>query len=165
MKASLFLAALVLGATAGFAQSDKHAQADALNRLHAGNRMEIEMGELAGVHAASAEVKGYGRMLVRDHGAMDRELTAFAKKHGIALETKLPGRGDLDRLRDVQGADFERLFGEIARRDHRKDIDDAKKAERDLHGTPVGAFLAKAIPTLEKHLRHAAHLGIRQTAE
>ncbi|HLL22841.1 MAG TPA: DUF4142 domain-containing protein, partial [Kofleriaceae bacterium] len=51
--------------------------------LHHVNVMEIDMGKQAKLKGTAA-VKKYGDMMIKEHGAANKELAAMAKKKGVA---------------------------------------------------------------------------------
>ncbi|GAA3387030.1 DUF4142 domain-containing protein [Streptomyces roseoviridis] len=56
-----------------------------LEAAHQGNLAEIAAGQDAQRHATTSCVKAVGGVLVRDHGKLDADVTALAKKLGVSL--------------------------------------------------------------------------------
>src|SRR5215831_13884111 len=76
------LGSLVLAAGARAADVNS---ADVLKKLHESNQKEIEMGKLAEQKGQSKEIKSFGKMLVKDHTAADKKVTALAKEEKADL--------------------------------------------------------------------------------
>jgi putative membrane protein len=101
--------------------------------LHHVNVMEIDMGKQAKVKGTAA-VKRYGEMLIKDHSTADKELTALAKKKGVA---KIPAdtpatetekaemkqqMADMAALKKMKGADFDREYLRLMVEGHEKEL-------------------------------------------
>jgi len=147
-------AALAAG-DAGLSRQDKEFFAKAA----AGGMFEVEVGKLAESKAQNAEVKAFGSMLVKDHGAANDELKALAQKKGVTLPTALPAKEQkqLDKL--AKAKDFDKEFvHEVGLSDHKKDIKLFEKTSKGAKDAEVKAFAAKTLPTLQQHLQHAQGL-------
>jgi putative membrane protein len=105
--------------------------------LHAVNRMEVDLGHQAKLRATAA-VKRYADMLIDDHSTADKDLSAMAKKKGLAripadtpkTEAEKQEAKDMMKsmmaLKKLKGADFDREYlrmmvagheGELAKSD------------------------------------------------
>ena len=56
-----------------------------VQKAAAAGRMEVEHGKTAAAKASNAQVKAYGKMLVKDHTAANQQLLAIAKRKNIAI--------------------------------------------------------------------------------
>ncbi|MFD5326895.1 DUF4142 domain-containing protein [Streptomyces sp. NPDC127092] len=72
-----------------------------MKAAHQGNLAEIAAGQDARQHATTACVKAVGAVLVRDHGKLDADVTALAKKLGVSLPAR-PAPEDEEELKAVQ---------------------------------------------------------------
>lgn len=101
--------------------------------LHHVNVMEIGMGKLA-KQKATAAVKRFGDMLIKEHSTADKELKTFAKKNGLA---KIPMhkpqteaekqeakqmKDSMAALKKLKGADFDREFLRLNVEGHEKEL-------------------------------------------
>lgn len=131
--------------------------------LHEVNQMEIAAGHLAEKNGASRAVRDYGHMLVSDHQAADRDITAYAGSKGMGLNDVPPrvaaqqqrARAEMDKLRKMKGPSFDRRFALDMAEAHQKVI-----ALLDAPGTAVSdvaltILLDTLKPTLRKHLAMA----------
>ncbi len=75
------------GATAKGKKVDKGLQ-DRLEKIHAANQAEIQMGQMGAQQAQSPEVKQYAEKLEKDHQQADQKLESAAREAGIQLEGK-----------------------------------------------------------------------------
>ena len=143
-----------------------HAQADAttaheldarlLNKLHEANQLEIAAGKLAQAQTPTPGVKKFGAKLIADHSASDAEVSAIAKAEGVDLVPA--AETPLDALRDLKGAKFDRAFALLMVKDHTSAIQALQAAHDDPHGAQVRALIAKTLPVVQKHLKHAQQL-------
>ncbi|HEX2060331.1 MAG TPA: DUF4142 domain-containing protein, partial [Thermoanaerobaculia bacterium] len=92
---------------------------DFLERAAQGSNAEMIMGALAPSRAARAEVKAYGQMMMRDHGAMNRQLGRIAAHYRIALPTSLgEHQASYDRIVDLRLEPFDEQFMQVMIEDH-----------------------------------------------
>src|SRR5678810_685468 len=83
--------------------------------LHKVNKAEIDAGKLAEKHGQSADVKDFGRMLVKDHTDADAKLTSLCKTSKIDLDTLNGPDKDMlkvndekmDQVKKMKGGDFD----------------------------------------------------------
>jgi putative membrane protein len=124
-----------------------------LGKLHHGNQMEIDMGKLAQEKGESKDVKAFGKALVKDHSAADKKVTALAKEQDIDLSANTPSMpmDDMNKLKGMSGAEFDRAFAQAMLDDHQKDVDDAKAAQERTTDPKLKKLLTATIPVLEKH--------------
>jgi putative membrane protein len=118
-----------------------------------GDNGEVAIGKLAQAQGQSQAVKDFGTLLVSDHGAHKQELAALAQSAGISVsdEPTDEAKANLEKLRALHGAEFDKQFKMIMIEDHKKDI--AKYEKQAASGDSQTAALAqKTLPTLRKHL-------------
>jgi len=101
--------------------------------LHHVNQMEVTMGKDAKARGTAA-VKRYGEMLIKDHSTADKELTALAKKKGLAKipaatpateeeKTEMKTQHDaMMGLKKLKGADFDREYLRMMVEGHDKEL-------------------------------------------
>lgn len=124
-----------------------------------GGLFEVEAGKLAQTRGQSEGVKSFGRMLVKDHGAANKELQALASKKGATLPTGVPApeQKKLDQLAITK--DFDKEFvKEVGLEDHQTDISLFEKASKTADDPEVKAYASKSLPTLKAHREHAEML-------
>jgi len=92
------------------------------------NLAEAELGKLAATRAASADVKSYAEMMVRDHTKANEELRPIAAALNVQEPTQPDDkqRKDADRLSGLQGAAFDREYIKLMAYAHRDALRDAR---------------------------------------
>jgi putative membrane protein len=106
------------GTLAGGASTQRTAPAGAmdpqqfLQQAAIGGMAEVQLGQLATERAASAQVKQFARMMVRDHTKSNTELKQTAKAQNIQLPTQLDQKHQeiVTRLQGLRGAEFDREY-------------------------------------------------------
>jgi putative membrane protein len=138
---------------------------------------EVELGRMATERAASAEVKQFGEMMVRDHSKSGEELKQIAMRHSIPRPAGLdaPHEELKTRLSNLLGAEFDREYMS-AMVDGHEDVvdrlqtrasedrfgDDKGEVKPEASDNPVESDLnqwaAKVLPTTRHHLDEAKRI-------
>jgi putative membrane protein len=124
-----------------------------------GDNGEVAIGNLAATQASSEAAKEFGRTLASDHGGHKQKLVTLASSAGVAPtdEPSDEAKSNLEKLKTLKGAEFDREFKRMMIEDHEEDI--AKYEEQASTGDPETSALAKeTLPTLRKHLATAKSL-------
>ena len=167
MKRSQVLLAVTLLATPAYALAADPAPtgdsgpppADVLTKLHQSNQMEIEAGKLAQEKGESKAIKKYGKTLVSDHTAADKQVVALAKQLKVELPKEADMKHDsLDKAKAASGAEFDKTFAEAMLDDHKKDVEEASEARDKTSNPKLKKLLAGLVPKLEKHREIAQKL-------
>jgi putative membrane protein len=143
---ALAVAGSTLAGTAVAAGVDTSA---VLNELHRANQEEIDMGKLSEQQGQSKEVKSFGKMLVKDHTAADKSVTALAKQEKVTLEPVPSMKDEMASL--PKGAGFDAKFAQQMVDDHKKAIADATKARDGTSDEKLKKLLDETLPVLQKH--------------
>lgn len=121
-----------------------------------GDNAEVAIGQLAMAKGGSQKVKDFGKMLSDDHGAHRQKLAILASSAGLTVtdEPSEEGKANLEKLRALSGAEFDKQFKAMMIDDHTKDI--AKYEQQASAADAATATLAReTLPTLRKHLETA----------
>lgn len=153
-------------------RSDSH---EFIQKMAVGGLSEVQLGKLATQHAASAEVKEFGQMMVKDHTQANNEL----KQVALQLKVQLPKELDqehqqlADRLSKLKGAEFDREYMDAMVKDHKEDVSElrARAGRGQAVGTTGGdkseqaltQWAAKTLPVIEKHLERAEQINEKLT--
>ena len=150
----LFTAVLLVSSAAGAAPASKFLH-DAIQ----GDNSETRLGTLIAARGSSAEVRSFGRTLVRDHSTARVQAAALARRMRVSVPTSImpEARTEYAKLQRLRGRAFDREVRRYMINDHREDI--AKFEAQTRNGDRQTAALARAqLPTLRKHLRIAQSL-------
>jgi putative membrane protein len=159
---ALVAAALAIG-TPAFAQIDD-AQIAAI--VVTANQVDVDAGELAVATSVNPKVVEFARLMITDHRGVNQSATALVTKLGVkpvpsATSASLAegGAANLERLRKLQGSEFDRAYVEHEVAYHRQVIE-------AIDGTLIPgaanaelkALLVKVRPAFDAHLDHARML-------
>lgn len=174
MKIStLLLCAMFVGsAAADTAKTTKLSDSEmhVLAHVHHVNQMEIDAGHLAQKKGASQGVKSYGKMLVDDHTSNDKDIIAFAKKHGQKIGNDVPmneadkkdekdNKDAMDRMKNMKGADFDKEFLAMMAMGHDKELAKIDTAIGQVSDNDLATMLKDMKPVLQKHADEARELS------
>jgi len=137
--------------------------------FHHVNLMQIDLGKLA-QKQGTAKVKKYGAMLVKDHTAANKEITAFAKKNGVA---KIPDAAPateaektahdemmaaMTKMKTLKGAEFDREFLTMMVAEHDKEVARIDTSVAMVKNPDLTTLLNNLKPTLQRHADEAREL-------
>jgi len=137
-----------------------------LAHVHAVNEMEIEVGKLALTNGTSF-VKSYANILIRDHQAADKDLLAFAHKHGVVVPsvdifvTEQDRKDQVtaqDNLKKLKGGEFDREFVAMMIAGHDTELTRIDAAIGSADNADLITMLKGIKPTLQAHARDARQL-------
>ena len=122
-----------------------------------GGKMEVTLGNLAQQNAANDRVKGFGSMMVTDHGQANNELMQFAQSHNVMLTDSLDKKtkDHVTSMEKMKGKAFDKHYIGMMVNDHQKDISEFEKASNNAINPDLKAWAAKTLPVLRKHLDSA----------
>jgi len=166
----------------GISTSDKNWVSDQL----ADGTAEIELAKMAKDHAASAEVKQFADMMVRDHTKAGEELKQIATSYAIPTDVKIDDKHQnlMDKLSKLNGREFDHEFMEAMVNDHQDAVRDLRSRvneQRSLGDRVTGKnpenpaavkpekadnridaslnhWAANTLPTVERHLDRAKQI-------
>ncbi|HEX4452034.1 MAG TPA: DUF4142 domain-containing protein [Kofleriaceae bacterium] len=127
--------------------------------LHAVDQLEIDVGKLAQARG-TASMRVFGATLVADYTATDRDLVAYARRHGMRT---IPADAPIDpdhrpvadalaRLKTLRGTDFDAAFLGVmpaAEDAEAQTIEDALAAVQD---SELEQILRNVEPALKSHV-------------
>ena len=83
-----------------------------INDMTIAGLTEVQLGKIATERAASADVKAFGQMMVKDHSQAGDELKQVASQMKIQPPTQMDQKHKdlVDKLSKLQGAEFDREY-------------------------------------------------------
>jgi putative membrane protein len=122
-----------------------------------GGLAEVELGKLATEKASSEEVKKFGQRMQDDHSKANDELKQLASSKGISVAEELSAKDKAlkDRLSNLSGAQFDKVYMNNMVSDHKKDVAEFAKESKSGNDSDVKQFAEKTLPTLKDHLKEA----------
>jgi putative membrane protein len=140
---------------------------EGLQKLHAGNEGEVQMGQMGAQMASDPLVKAFAQRMVDDHSKNDQHLTQMATTMGMPLTGKAyqaqqkDTQKALGKVHGKTGAEFDKAFISAMVKDHEKDAKGVKtlanRARKDGQGEVAG-FLDTTEQTMQQHLAMAKQI-------
>jgi putative membrane protein len=151
LTAGLFLAVPCIKAETSLAQADK----DFILAAAQGGMTEVKLGELAAQKGTRDDVKAFGRLMVKDHTAINGDLTALAAQKGVTLPDSLDAKHQrmLDKMSAMTGAEFDSAYVSSMIKDHKMDAKEFKAESAATRDADVRTFVDKTLPVVEGHLQ------------
>jgi putative membrane protein len=153
----------VTGAPSAGPKLDKGLQSK-LEKIHADNLAEVQLGQVAAQNAQSPDVKQFAEQMQTDHKRMDGKLQTIAQSEGASLEGKDFQKAQRDNQKEIQklqsktGKDFDKAYMSRMVKDHEGDLKAVKSATKDAEKgkhTELAALLQGAQTGMQGHLDHA----------
>jgi len=160
---ALGMALLVLGLLAPYANAETPISMADTNFILAaaqGGMTEVRLGELASTNGVREGVKDFGRMMVKDHTAINNDLKALAAQKGVTLPDSLDAKHKamVDKMAVLTGSEFDDAYIKAMIKVHQKDARAFKAESAATQDADIKSFLDKSIPVVEAHLTHITEL-------
>ncbi len=137
--------------------------------VHAVNQLEIDAAKLAEKKGSTQPIKSYAKMIVKDHEQSDRDLNSLAKKHDqkIAKESATneadqkeisDARSELDRMKNLKSADFDREFLQFMVDSHDKELAKIDSEVGQVQDPRLSQMIKDLKPVLQRHADEARNL-------
>jgi len=161
MKTKLFVAALLAASGAAFAQAPNDAQIAHI--VVTANQVDIDAGKLAQKQAKSLDVKAFGKQMVTDHGAVNKQAVALVTKLKVKPEDNATSQGlksggdaNVKKLKGLKGAAFDRAYVDQEVAYHQAVLDAIDKVLiPNAQNAELKALIVKVRPAIDGHLQHA----------
>ena len=120
-----------------------------------GGISEVDAGNLASQKGTNQEVKDFGAMMVKDHGAANDKLKSIADSKNITLPTtasvgQMATKAKLDVL---SGDTFDHSYIKSQIKAHRSTIALFRKEIANGQDADAKAFAVATLPTLKSHMK------------
>ena len=130
------------------------------------NQVDIEAGQLAEKMASSKEVRDFGKQMVTDHTAVNKQAAALASKLKLKPEDnptsaslKKGGLDKMSELKKLKGDAFDKAYVKNEVDYHQAVIDAVDKTLLpSAKNAELKSLIEKVRPALVQHLEHARHL-------
>lgn len=118
---------------------------------------EVQMGELAQQKALSPQVKNFGAMMKKDHGATNETIAVLASQRNVTLPSAAGDihKKDINDLNKKTGIDFDKAYMKTMIRAHNEGIDFFEQAAANVNDAAIKIFIDNTLPRLRNHLDSA----------
>jgi putative membrane protein len=120
-----------------------------------GGMTEVKLGELAAQQGMRDDVKAFGRMMVKDHTAINGDLKTLAAQKGVTLPDSLDAKHQkmVDKMAALRGSEFDDAYIAGMIKDHKMDAKEFKAESAETKDADVKSFVDKSIPVVDEHLK------------
>ncbi len=121
-----------------------------------GGMTEVKLGELAAQKGTREDVKSFGKMMVKDHTAINDDLTALAAQKAVMIPAALDAehQATVDKLTALSDADFDGAYIADMIKGHKSTAKAFKAEAAATTDADIKAFLDKSLPIVQAHLKH-----------
>ncbi len=162
-KLGMLFASLLL-ATSVYAQAPNDAQIASI--VVTANQIDIDAGKLAESKGSSADVKAFGKQMVTDHTAVNKQAGELAKKLKLTPEDNATSQSlksgaaeNMANLKKLSGAAFDKAYIDHEIAYHEQVIDALNKTLiPNAKNAELKALMVKGLPLFEGHLEHAKQI-------
>jgi len=159
LAAIVAIAGLTVGLRAGdnLLPLDK----DFLVKVASCNNAEIEIAKVAEKRASAPAVRDFATTIVKDHQTAFSKLGDLMKnrKVGVVAGLEKATRDEIARLKNLEGAAFDREFLDHMIKEHKKAIRMFEHQAKSGQEADVRDYAKGLLPDLQKHLKRAEELA------
>jgi putative membrane protein len=157
-------AAFAFAAASAFAQAPNDAQIAHI--VVTANQVDIDAGKVAEKKGSNAEVKAFGKQMVTDHTAVNKQATDLAKKLKVKPEDnptsqslKKGGQDNVKKLNGLKGKEFDKAYVDQEVTYHQAVLDAIDKTLiPNAKNAELKGLIEKVRPAIDGHLQHAKQL-------
>ena len=158
----IIVAGAFFAAATAFAQGGPN-DAQIAHIVVTANQVDIDAGKLAQQKGSSAEVKAFGKQMVTDHGAVNKQAVALVTKLKVKPEDnatsqslKSGGDANVKKLKTLKGAAFDKAYVDQEVAYHQAVLDAIDKVLiPNAQNAELKALITKVRPAIDGHLQHA----------
>lgn len=142
-----------------FAADEEGAKATAMEKSFIkkaadGGMTEVELGRIASEKGGSDEVKDFGKQMVDDHTKINDNLKEVAGKMNVKVPDKVSAKhhATIEKMSGMSGADFDKAYVKAMVKDHKMDIAEFEKADKEVKNEDLKKFIEDSMETMKGHL-------------
>ena len=131
-----------------------------IDKAAASTLAEIEMGRLAASRGQTAEIRQFGRHMMKDHSKVNTELSALAGRKGIALPTSMSTdqQQTCEQLASLSGDAFDDAYIDATRKDLDSVVGEFRREASAVGDPDLRRWVTRTLGTLHHHEELAHHL-------
>ena len=157
---------LILAPAVAFAQGKGPSDPQIAHIVVTANQIDIDAGKIAKSKSKRKDVQAFAQQMITDHGAVNKQAGALAKKLGVKPEdndtSKSLKKGAADnvaKLKKLKGAEFDQAYVDHEVAYHQAVLDAIDKVlVPSAQNAELKGLIEKVRPEIQAHLDHAKHL-------
>jgi predicted outer membrane protein len=128
---------------------------ETLSGLYDFTRNEIIVALLGNLRGESPAVKRLSAQMIKDHQRLDDRIISTAMKQKIELQPTAQMPEQMEDLRDVSGADFDRQYIDMIVTTHQQELDELTSQLQQTQDKKLKPVLQETQRVLKRHLQQA----------
>ena len=128
---------------------------------------EIEAGQLAMQKGSASSTRDFGEMMVNDHTASSRDLTAAIEESNLRVtvpdELDAQHQDMIDRLQREEGEAFDREYLRQQMTAHRRALELHQQFQQTGDDTNLQSYARNVLPVIQQHVNRLEQLGAPET--
>jgi putative membrane protein len=126
-----------------------------------GNFTEVALGRLAEDRAEESAVEDFAERMVSDHNSMNEDWADLARDNDmrVGLEFGPAGQQAIERLKDLEGAEFDQAYMSEMIRHHEQDLATFQRMATSARSSEVRQLASSGASTIREHLALAREVG------
>lgn len=144
-----------------------HSDVSFLKKTSQGGIFEVQVGTYAGKNGGCYGVRSLGRMMAKDHAALNAKVGAWAQTQGVDLSTdpSLVTEAKIKMATRTTGKEFDQSAIPTIIKAHQDDIAAFEKEAADTKNPALKSLVEGALPTLRHHLMMAQEVKTKQDSK
>jgi putative membrane protein len=130
------------------------------------NQIDIDAGKLAKSHTKNQEVQAFAQQMITDHGAVNQQAGALAKKLGVKPEDNATSKSlkegaaeNIDKLKKLKDGQFDKAYVDHEVVYHEQVLGAIDKVLiPGAQNAELKGLIEKVRPAIQAHLDHAKHV-------
>ena len=127
------------------------------------NFTEVALGRLAESRASDSAVEEFAERVISEHNSMNAQWGALARNNGmrVGLDLDPAGQQAIERLEDLDGAEFDQGYMAEVIRQHEQDLAAFQGMGTSARSPEVRQLANSGVATIRQHLDLAQEVGSR----
>ena len=128
-----------------------------------GNFTEVSLGRLAEDRADDSAVEDFAERMVSDHNSINEQWGKLARDNdmSVGLEFRDAGKEAVERLEDLDGAEFDQAYMAEMIRHHEEELAGFQRMATSARSSEVRQLASSGMSTTQEHLALAREVGRR----
>jgi putative membrane protein len=146
--------------TSPTARLDVRADTAFVRDVVVGNRLEVQLGNLAERKASNPAVKQFAQQMVKDHTTMENQWTALGVRNGVPVPALDPaGKQAISQADRLSGPAFDQAYMTSMVADHQQTVSLLQQRGQQAQSAEVRQLAANCLLTVQQHLTMAQQVG------
>src|SRR3954454_833181 len=166
MNLRTWLSVLLVAPALALAQGKGPSDPQIAHIVVTANQIDIDAGKVAKSKSKNKEVQAFAQQMITDHGAVNKQAGALAKKLGVKPQDndtskalKKGAQANMAKLKNMKGTQFDKAYVDHEVDYHQQVLDAIDKVlVPSAQNAELKGLIEKVRPAIQTHLDHAKQL-------